>query len=72
MAAPRTDSTAKFNPNTAHQRSVATARDEDERARSMTNTHVRKDGDVRPRSISIYKERGEKRVITRDVSATPE
>lgn len=65
-----TDSRAKLNPNAAHQRSVATARDEDERARSMTNTHVRKDGDVRSRSMSIYKERGEKPVIDRESTVT--
>lgn len=65
-----TDSTAKFNNNMARQRSVATARDEDERARSMTNTHVRKDGQVRSRSMSIYKERGEKPVIDRQTSVS--
>lgn len=61
-----TDSTAKFNNNMARQRSVATARDDDERARSRTSTHVRKDGDVRSKSMSIYKERGEKPVIHRE------
>lgn len=65
-----TDSRAKFNENMARQRSVATARDDDERARSMTNTHVRKDGEVRSRSMSIYKERGEKPVIDRQVSTS--
>lgn len=65
-----TDSRAKFNDNNAHQRSVATARDDDERARSMTNTHVRKDGQVRSRSMSIYKERGEKPVIDRQTSVS--
>ncbi|WP_176596208.1 MULTISPECIES: hypothetical protein [Sphingobium] len=65
-----TDSRAKFNDNMARQRSVATARDDDERARSMTNTHVRKDGEVRSRSMSIYKERGEKPVIDRQTSTS--
>ena len=65
-----TDSRAKFNENMARQRSVATARDDDERARSMTNTHVRKDGQVRSRSMSIYKERGEKPVIDRQTTTS--
>ena len=65
-----TDSRAKLNKNSARQRSVATARDDDERARSMTNTHVRKDGQVRSRSMSIYKERGEKPVIDREVEVS--
>lgn len=65
-----TESRARFNENNAHQRSVATARDEDERARSMTNTHVRKDGQVRSRSMSIYKEKGEKPVIDRQVDVS--
>jgi hypothetical protein len=64
------DSTAKFNDNVARQRSVATARDEDERARSRTMTMAKKDGDVRSRSMSIYKQRGEKPVITRDKSSS--
>lgn len=64
------ESTARFNNNTARQRSTATARDDDERARSSTMTHVRKDGQVRSRSMSIYKERGEKPVINRDVSTS--
>jgi hypothetical protein len=66
-----TDSRAKFNENMARQRSTATARDDDERARSMTNTHVRKDGRVRSRSMSIYKEKGEKPVIDRQTSVSP-
>ncbi|WP_125445795.1 MULTISPECIES: hypothetical protein [Sphingobium] len=65
-----TDSRAKFNDNMARQRSVATARDEDERARSMTNTHVRKDGQVRSRSMSIYKEKGEKPIIDRQTTTS--
>ena len=65
-----TDSSARFNHNSARQRSVATARDEDERARSRTNTHVRRDGQVRSNSMSIYKERGEKPVIDRERSVS--
>jgi hypothetical protein len=65
-----TDSSARFNNNMARQRSIATARDADERARSRTNTHVRKDGQVRSRSMSIYKQRGEKPVIDRQVSTS--
>jgi hypothetical protein len=64
------DSTARFNNQSARQRSVATARDEDEHARSRTNTTVRRDGQVRSRSMSIYKERGEKPVIDRDTSVS--
>lgn len=66
----QTDSTARFNKNSAMQRSTATARDDDERARSRTMTHARKDGAVRSNSMSIYKERGEKPVITRDRSTS--
>jgi hypothetical protein len=36
----------------------------------MTNTTVRRDGAVRSRSMSIYKERGEKPVIDREVSVS--
>ena len=67
-----TDSSAKLNKNMARQRSVATARDEDERARSRTTTMAKKDGDVRSKSMSIYKESGEKPVITRDSSTSKE
>lgn len=65
-----TESRAKFNNNMARQRSTATARDDDERARSRTSTHARKDGTVRSRSMSIYKQRGEKPVIDRQVSTS--
>lgn len=65
-----TDSSARFNRNSARQRSVATARDDDERARSRTNTHVRRDGQVRSNSMSIYKQRGEKPVIDRERSVS--
>lgn len=66
----QTDSSARFNKNNAMQRSTASAKDEDERARSRTMTHARKDGAVRSKSMSIYKERGEKPVITRDSSTS--
>ena len=65
-----TRSDAQVNERTARQRSVATARDDDERARSRTSTRVAPNGDVRSRSMSIYKQRGEKPVITRDSERT--
>jgi len=55
-----TRSTAKLNEQRAMQRSVATARDEDERARSRTHTIVRQGEVVRSRTTSSYKARGEK------------
>jgi hypothetical protein len=63
-----TQADARFNTenNTARQRSLATARDEDERARSRASTKVTPNGDVRSRSMTIYKERGSKPVITRE------
>lgn len=66
-----TQSTAKFNNNMARQRSTALARDDDERARSRTATQVRKDGAIRSRSMSIYKEQGEKPVIDRQTTVVP-
>ena len=67
-----TQSDAKLNERRAMQRSVATARDEDERARSRTRTMVR-EGEVRSRTISRYKQQGEKpeREMTYSVT-TPE
>jgi hypothetical protein len=65
-----TSSDAKLNERRAMQRSVAVARDDDERARSRTRTTVRNGGDVRSRTMSIYKADGEKPVITRDSSVT--
>ncbi|MDB5696540.1 MAG: hypothetical protein JWN21_2083 [Sphingomonas bacterium] len=50
--------------NTARQGSTAIARDEDERARSRATTRVSPNGDVRSRSMTIYKQRGERPVIT--------
>lgn len=63
-----TDANARFNTqnNTARQRSSATARDDDERARSRATTNVTPNGDVRSRSMTIYKQRGEKPVISRE------
>lgn len=55
-----TRSDAKLNERRAMQRSVATARDDDERARSRTRTVVRQGDEVRSRTISIYKQKGER------------
>jgi hypothetical protein len=63
-----TNSTARFKNNRGNQRSVANARDDDERARSHTHTIVRPNGEVTSRSFSKYKEQGEKPIIDRDVS----
>lgn len=63
-----TQSDARFNQNHAMQRSTANARTDDERARSRTMTHVNKAGQARSRTMSMYKEKGEKPVIERDVS----
>jgi hypothetical protein len=54
-----TQSDAKLNERRAMQRSTAQARDEDERARSRTRTMVRGDT-VRSRTMSHYKQKGEK------------
>lgn len=64
-----TKSDAKLNERRAMQRSTATARDEDERARSRTRTMVR-EGEVRSRTMSRYKERGEKPVREMTYSVT--
>ena len=63
-----TDANARFNTanNTARQRSTATARDDDERARSRSMTNVLPNGDVRSNSMAKYKQRGEKPVMTRE------
>ena len=63
---------AQTNDRRAMQHSTATARDEDERARSRTHTVVRQGTVVRSRTMSKYKKRGERPVITRESStATP-
>ena len=63
-----TSGTARFNTqnDSAHQRSLATASDADERARSRAMTNVTPNGTVRSNSMTIYKQRGQKPVITRD------
>ena len=67
-----TSTRANTNDRRAMQRSVATARDDDERARSMTRTRVRQGETVSSRTMSIYKQRGERPVIERQTStATP-
>ena len=65
-----TRSDAKLNERRAMQRSVATARDEDERARSRTRTVVREGDEVCSRTVSIYKQKGERpqREMTYSVS----
>lgn len=64
-----TRSDAKLNERRAMQRSVATARDEDERARSRTRTVVKED-EVRSRTMTRYKQRGEKPVRTMESTVT--
>lgn len=64
-----TRSDAKLNERRAMQKSVATAQDEDERARSRTRTTVRED-EVRSRTMSRYKQRGEKPVREMTYSVT--
>lgn len=65
-----TSGTARFNEHMANQRSTATASDEDERARSMTRSHASTKGADVSHSMSIYKQRGEKPVITREHNVT--
>jgi hypothetical protein len=55
-----TSADAKLNERRAMQRSMATAQDDDERARSRTRTVVRQDGDVRSRTMTKYKADGER------------
>jgi hypothetical protein len=63
-----TSTRARTNSRVGMQNSTAVARDEDERARSRTHTMVRPNGVVRSRTMSIYKQRGEKPV--REVETT--
>jgi hypothetical protein len=64
---------AKANERMARQRSVATASDADERARSRTQTMVRQGEVVRSRTQSIYHQRGQKPVIQRSTTtSTPQ
>ena len=60
-----TSTRARTNHRVGMQRSVATARDEDERARSRTHTIVRQGEVVRSRTHSMYHERGERPVHER-------
>lgn len=60
-----TSTRANTNDRRAMQRSVATAKDDDERARSRTHTVVRQGEVVRSRTHSMYKQRGERPVIER-------
>ena len=66
-----TTSKARVNDRHGMQRSTATARDEDERARSMTHTRVRQGGEVRSRTMSMYKQRGERPVREVVTTGTP-
>lgn len=67
-----TSTNAQTNDRRAMQHSRATAVDDDERARSRTHTIVRQGEVVRSRTMSKYKQRGQRPVITRETStATP-
>lgn len=65
-----TEASARFNDHMANQRSTATASDEDERARSTSRSHASTTGADVSHSTSIYKQRGEKPVVTREHSVT--
>ena len=63
---------ARANDQVGMQRSRATARDDDERARSMTHTKVRRGETVRSRTMTMYKQKGERpvrQVITDNATA---
>lgn len=66
----RTDSRARVNKNRAMQHSRARARTDDERARSRTHTVVRRDGTIRSRSSSMYRQKGERPVRDREFTIT--
>lgn len=55
---------AKVNHRRGMQMSTATARDDDERARSRTHTVVRQGDVVRSRTSTMYKRKGERPVRT--------
>lgn len=57
-----TTSKARVNDRQGMQRSTAKARDDDERARSMTHTRVRQGGEVRSRTMTMYKQQGQRPV----------
>jgi hypothetical protein len=58
---------AKVNEQRGMQHSTATARDDDERARSRTHTVVRQGEVVRSRTSTMYKQKGERPERTTDV-----
>lgn len=57
-----TSNRARTNSRVGIQNSRATARDDDERARSRTHTVVRQGQTVRSRTMTVYKEKGERPV----------
>lgn len=68
-----TSNVARANERMGMQRSRASATDDDERARSMTHTRVRAGEVVRSRTMTMYKQHGERPV--REVissTATPQ
>ncbi len=56
----RTDSSARLNDRRAMQRSTASARTDNEMARSRTRTVVRDGEEVRSRTTSMYRDRDER------------
>lgn len=62
---------AQTNDRRGMQHSTATARDEDERARSRTKTVVRAGEAVRSRTHTMYKQRGEKPVHEIETTGSP-
>lgn len=68
-----TSNRARTNDQVGMQTSRATARDADERARSMTHTMVRKGETVRSRTMTMYKQKGERpvRTVTTDNATAP-
>ena len=64
-----TSNVAKANERMGMQRSRATAVDDDERARAMTHTRVRQGEVVRSRTMTFYKQQGE-RPVREVVSST--
>ncbi len=57
-----TSNKARTNNKVGMQHSTAVARDDDERARSMTRTKVRQGETVRSRTMTMYKQQGERPV----------
>lgn len=56
----RTDSSARVNDRRAMQRSTASARTQDETARSRTRTVVRNGEEVRSRTTTMYRDRDQR------------